>query len=89
MFQAVNNAGASSFSSPTSCVTPPSSPSTVTDIQLSPMTTAVVVAWQSPDDNGSPITAFHIILDDRPLIVVDGERNEHVVDDLQPDTTYR
>jgi len=85
----VNSAGAGPFSGAASCVTPPSSPSPITAIQLSPMATSVLVAWRPPEDNGSPVTAYHIVIDDRPIVIVSGDQLEHVIDDLQPETTYR
>jgi len=87
--QAVNEAGAGPCSAAALCTTPPSCPSVMSHVQLSSMATTIHVSWLAPPDNGSPVTAYHICVDDRPSVVVDGDTLEYVVSDLHPETAYR
>jgi len=47
------------------------------------------VSWSAPPDNGSPVTAYYVCVDERPPVVVDGGLLEYVISDLHPETTYR
>lgn len=87
--QAVNEAGAGPHSSAAQCTTPPSCPAGMSHVQLSASATSVHVSWTAPADNGSPVTAYHICMDERPPVVVDGDSVDHVINDLHPETTYR
>lgn len=87
--QAVNEAGAGLCSPPALCTTPPSCPAVMSHVHLSSMATTVQVSWLAPSDNGSPLTAYHICVDERPPIVVDGDTLDYVIGDLHPETTYR
>ena len=88
-FQAVNEAGAGPCSLAALCTTPPSCPAVMSHVQLSSTATTVNVSWLAPSDNGSPVTAYHICVDERPPTVVDGDALDHVITDLHPETTYR
>jgi len=87
--QAVNEAGAGPCSPVAVCTTPPSCPAVMSQVHLSSSATTVHVSWEAPPDNGSPVTAYHICLDERPAIVVDADSVEYVINDLHPETTYR
>ena len=87
--QAVNEAGVGPFSPPAQCTTPPSCPAGMSHVQLSASATSVHLSWVAPADNGSPVTAYHICVDEWPQIVVDGDSVDYVISDLHPETMYR
>jgi len=88
--QAVNEAGSSVCSAAAQCTTPPSCPAAMSHVHLtSTSATAVAVSWVAPADNGSPITVYHICVDDRLPVVIDADRVDYVIGDLHPETTYR
>jgi len=87
--QAVNEAGAGPCSPAALCTTPPSCPAVMSHVQLSSSAASVHVSWSAPADNGSPVTEYHICVDERPPIVVDGDLLDYVITDLHPETTYR
>jgi len=89
VLQAVNEAGAGPCSPAAQCTTPPSCPAAMSHVQWSASATSVHVSWVAPLDNGSPVTAYHICVDERPPMVVDGDSEEYVISDLHPETTYR
>lgn len=89
VLQAVNEAGAGPCSPSAQCTTLPSCPAVMSHVQLSASATSVHVSWVTPADNGSPVTAYHICVDERPPIIVDGDSLDYVVNDLHPETTYR
>ncbi|CAG5129287.1 unnamed protein product, partial [Candidula unifasciata] len=85
--QAINSAGPGPFSSTTSCMTPPSSPSTIVTIRVKPSATSAVLSWHEPSCNGSDITSYNIVVNDKPPIIVDPV-TEFLLEDLLPETTY-
>ena len=86
--QAVNSAGAGLYSPPASCHTPPSSPSSVVSIRASPTANSVQLVWKEPNSNGSEIHSYNIDIGDKQLICVSAV-SEHLIEDLQPETTYK
>lgn len=50
--------------------------------------TCLGICWDPPCDHGSEITSYLIDLGERQPIVV-GPVNEHIIQHLQPDTSYR
>lgn len=46
------------------------------------------LTWQEPHNNGSEIVAYNIDLGEKHLISVPNVL-EHVIEDLQPETTYK
>jgi len=89
VLQAVNEAGAGACSTPALCTTPPSCPAMMSHVQLSSSATTVHISWVAPADNGSPVTGYHVCVDERPPIVVDADSVDYVINDLHPETTYR
>jgi len=88
--QAVNEAGAGACSLAAQCTTPPSCPGVMSSVQVtSSSATSVHVSWVAPVDNGSPITAYHICVDERLPMIVDADSVDCVISDLHPETTYR
>ncbi|XP_069495124.1 fibronectin type-III domain-containing protein 3A isoform X2 [Ambystoma mexicanum] len=96
--QAVNIAGVGSFSEVVACMTPPSVPAAVTClwgvkedeveiIQYSP-STCLAIQWEQPCDHGSEITGYCIDYGEKQSIMV-GKNVFYIVDNLQPETTYR
>uniref|UniRef100_A0A8C5E9P0 Fibronectin type-III domain-containing protein 3A n=1 Tax=Gouania willdenowi TaxID=441366 RepID=A0A8C5E9P0_GOUWI len=100
--QAVNVAGVGPFSDAVHCQTPCSVPAGVSSIYIlkeaelrgtrpAPMyspSTCLGICWDPPCDHGSPITSYLIDLGERQPIVV-GPVTKHVIQHLQPDTSYR
>lgn len=91
--------GAGPFSEVVACVTPPSVPAIVTCLQeicddddvenphYSP-STCLAIRWEKPCDHGSEILAYSIDFGDKQPLTV-GKISSYVIDNLQPDTTYR
>lgn len=50
--------------------------------------TCLGIGWDSPCDHGSEITSYLIDLGEKQPVVV-GRVNKHVIQHLQPDTSYR
>ena len=70
------------------CVTPPSSPGAVTHVRGTATADSISLVWQEPHRNGSDIVAYNIDLGENHLIAV-ANVLEHVIEDLQPETTYK
>uniref|UniRef100_A0A2K6F8C2 Fibronectin type-III domain-containing protein 3A n=1 Tax=Propithecus coquereli TaxID=379532 RepID=A0A2K6F8C2_PROCO len=96
--QALSVVGAGPFSEVVACVTPPSVPAIVTCLQeisgddienpyYSP-STCLAVSWEKPCDHGSEILAYSIDFGDKQPLTV-GKVTSYIIDNLQPDTTYR
>ncbi|MEE6472228.1 hypothetical protein FKM82_009542 [Ascaphus truei] len=96
--QAVNLAGAGFFSDVVPCLTPASVPAAVTSLwgvkeeevenpHYSP-STCLAMKWEKPCDHGSEIIAYSIDHGDKQPIMV-GKTSSYILDNLQPDTTYR
>uniref|UniRef100_A0AAQ5YQP7 Fibronectin type-III domain-containing protein 3A n=1 Tax=Amphiprion ocellaris TaxID=80972 RepID=A0AAQ5YQP7_AMPOC len=95
--QAVNVAGVGLFSEAVLCQTPCSVPAAVSNIYVlkesepppvySP-STCLGICWDPPCDHGSEITSYLIDLGERQPVVV-GPVTKHIIQHLQPDTSYR
>uniref|UniRef100_A0AAQ5XU02 Fibronectin type-III domain-containing protein n=1 Tax=Amphiprion ocellaris TaxID=80972 RepID=A0AAQ5XU02_AMPOC len=95
--QAVNVAGVGLFSEAVLCQTPCSVPAAVSNIYeesnsrpppvYSP-STCLGICWDPPCDHGSEITSYLIDLGERQPVVV-GPVTKHIIQHLQPDTSYR
>lgn len=90
--------GPGPFSEVVACVTPPSVPAIVTCLQeisddeiedphYSP-STCLAISWGKPCDHGSEILAYSIDCGDKQPLTV-GKVTSYIIDNLQPDTTYR
>ena len=86
--QAVNSAGAGLYSPVSTCVTPPSSPSTVLSIRASPSATNVLLQWKEPHNNGSEIYAYNIDIGASQLISISAV-TEYTIEELTPETSYK
>uniref|UniRef100_A0A665UH38 Fibronectin type-III domain-containing protein 3A n=1 Tax=Echeneis naucrates TaxID=173247 RepID=A0A665UH38_ECHNA len=99
--QAVNVAGVGPFSEAVLCQTPCSVPAAVSNIytlkeselrsQALPLyspSTCLGICWEPPCDHGSEITSYLIDLGERQPIVI-GPVTKHIIQHLQPDTSYR
>uniref|UniRef100_A0A671UDA2 Fibronectin type-III domain-containing protein 3A n=1 Tax=Sparus aurata TaxID=8175 RepID=A0A671UDA2_SPAAU len=101
--QAVNVAGVGPFSEAVLCQTPCSVPAAVSNIyalkeselQSAPHpplfyspSTCLGICWDPPCDHGSEITSYLIDLGERQPVVV-GPVIKHIIQHLQPDTSYR
>ncbi|KAF4025599.1 hypothetical protein G4228_017782 [Cervus hanglu yarkandensis] len=96
--QALSTVGAGPFSEVVACMTPPSVPAIVTCLQeirdddienpdYSP-STCLAISWGKPCDHGSEILAYSIDFGDKQPLTV-GKVTNYILDNLQPDTTYR
>lgn len=96
--QALSVVGPGPFSEVVACVTPPSVPAIVTCLQeisdddvesphYSP-STCLAISWEKPCDHGSEILAYSIDFGDKQPLTV-GKVTNYIIDNLQPDTTYR
>ncbi|KAK2499949.1 hypothetical protein MC885_006542, partial [Smutsia gigantea] len=96
--QALSIVGTGPFSEVVACVTPPSVPAVVTCLQeisdddidnphYSP-STCLAISWEKPCDHGSEILAYSIDFGDKQPLTV-GKVTSSIIDNLQPDTTYR
>ena len=86
--QAINSAGAGLYSPVSTCVTPPSSPSTVLSIRASPSATDVLLQWKEPHNNGSEIHAYNIDIGDKQLVCISAV-TEYSIEGLTPETAYK
>uniref|UniRef100_A0A4W6C3J8 Fibronectin type-III domain-containing protein 3A n=1 Tax=Lates calcarifer TaxID=8187 RepID=A0A4W6C3J8_LATCA len=100
--QAVNVAGVGPFSEAVLCQTPCSVPAAVSNIYalkeselqssrpppLYSPSTCLGICWDPPCDHGSEITSYLIDLGERQPIVI-GPVTKHIIQNLQPDTSYR
>ncbi|KAJ8254884.1 hypothetical protein GJAV_G00198440 [Gymnothorax javanicus] len=93
--QAVNVAGAGPFGDIAMVTTPPSVPAAVRLVEEvreetppGPASSCLTLRWEEPCCHGAEITGYNIDLGEQlPLSV--GRVNSFVLDNLQPDTTYR
>ena len=86
--QAINSAGAGLYSPVATCLTPPSSPSSVVSIRASATATSVLLQWKEPHDNGSEIYAYNIDIGEKQLITISAV-TEYTIEELSPETTYK
>uniref|UniRef100_A0A8C5M1D1 Fibronectin type-III domain-containing protein 3A n=1 Tax=Leptobrachium leishanense TaxID=445787 RepID=A0A8C5M1D1_9ANUR len=96
--QAVNIAGPGLFSEVVACLTPASVPAAVTtlsgmqdeDIESAHYcpSTCLAVQWEKPPDHGSEISGYTIDYGDKQTVTV-GKVSSYILEQLQPDTTYR
>lgn len=90
--QAVNSAGASLFSDPVVCETPPGPPSPVGTIQWAATHTSLELSWSPPDCHGSKILRYQVEVSESSSAlpaVHHTETNHIVVSALQPETCYK
>uniref|UniRef100_A0A4W4HGZ9 Fibronectin type-III domain-containing protein n=1 Tax=Electrophorus electricus TaxID=8005 RepID=A0A4W4HGZ9_ELEEL len=94
--QAVNVIGAGLFSRVAIVTTPASVPAAVEhieEVEEEPLggvmaATSLALQWKEPQCHGADITGYNIdIGEELPLCV--GRTNYHILENLQPDTTYR
>lgn len=96
--QGVNAAGVGPFSEVVACMTPASVPAAVTSLwgvkedemeslQFS-SSTCLAIQWEKPCDHGSEITGYCVDFGEKQPVVV-GKTLFYIMDNLQPDTTYR
>ncbi|XP_034341676.1 fibronectin type III domain containing protein 3C1-like [Arvicanthis niloticus] len=92
---AVNRAGVGLFGGTAKVTTPGTVPAMVSMVQeienkvpakLSP--TCIAIRWEEPDCHGSPITGYNIEYGDKKIVTVK-RVTEYVLENLQPNTTYR
>ncbi|XP_069749840.1 fibronectin type-III domain-containing protein 3A-like isoform X6 [Narcine bancroftii] len=96
--QAVNAAGSGHYSDTAICMTPASVPAAVNVLQvINPnqleiippsASTCLAIQWEEPCCHGSEITGYNIEYGDKQIVAVTTTTNA-IVEDLQPDTTYR
>uniref|UniRef100_A0A673AMJ5 Fibronectin type-III domain-containing protein 3A n=1 Tax=Sphaeramia orbicularis TaxID=375764 RepID=A0A673AMJ5_9TELE len=96
--QAVNVAGVGPFSEAVLCQTPCSVPAAVNEEEeegdseppppLYSPSTCLGICWDPPCDHGAEITSYLIDLGERQPVVV-GPITKHIIQNLQPDTSYR
>ncbi|XP_072388765.1 fibronectin type-III domain-containing protein 3A isoform X2 [Diabrotica undecimpunctata] len=86
--QAGNSAGFSGFSPVATTLTPAAPPSAVTSLKSESTPTSITLYWNTPNENGSPITNYNIEIGDR-TISTDGAVNEYTVEGLLPETNYK
>uniref|UniRef100_A0A673AMG5 Fibronectin type-III domain-containing protein 3A n=1 Tax=Sphaeramia orbicularis TaxID=375764 RepID=A0A673AMG5_9TELE len=91
--QAVNVAGVGPFSEAVLCQTPCSVPAAVKGDSEPPPplyspSTCLGICWDPPCDHGAEITSYLIDLGERQPVVV-GPITKHIIQNLQPDTSYR
>ncbi|XP_029470928.1 fibronectin type III domain-containing protein 3B isoform X2 [Rhinatrema bivittatum] len=95
--QAVNQAGAGTYSDTVTCRTPASVPDAVSNLyvledehtDIYPVSPSVCIAlnWEEPCSNGSEIISYNIDLGEISITV--GNITSYIVEDLLPETTYR
>lgn len=83
-----NSAGFSGYSKVATTLTPAAPPSAVNTLKSSSTPTSITLNWNTPNENGSPITHYNIEIGDR-IISTEGAVNEYTVDGLQPETIYK
>lgn len=86
--QACNSAGYGSYSPKAATITPAAPPSTVQLPRSDSTPTSIIVYWNEPNCNGSPITHYNIEVGDK-VYATDGPVTEYTIDSLNPDTLYR
>lgn len=60
----------------------------VVAIRAIPSANSVQLQWKEPHSNGSDIHAYNIDIGEKQLICVSAA-SEYVLEDLQPETTYK
>ncbi|XP_051877028.1 fibronectin type-III domain-containing protein 3A-like [Pristis pectinata] len=96
--QAVNAAGAGYFSDTIICMTPASVPAAVNLLQVIDqdqleifplsLSTCLAIQWEEPCCHGSEITGYNLEYGDKQIVAV-STTTSAIIEDLQPDTTYR
>lgn len=87
IFQAINSAGQGPYSPVASCVTPPSSPSSVTIHRHTATATSITLFWKEPNSNGNDITAYNLEVGDKQFTI--GAVTEYTIETLQPETPHK
>ncbi|XP_064455512.1 fibronectin type-III domain-containing protein 3A-like isoform X2 [Ornithodoros turicata] len=90
--QAVNSAGASLFSEPVSCETPPGPPGPVGSIQWAATHTSLEFSWNPPDCHGSKVLRYQVEVTESNSSLPtlhQTEANHIVVSALEPETLYK
>eukprot|EP00105_Crassostrea_gigas_P017957 XP_011435920.1 PREDICTED: fibronectin type-III domain-containing protein 3A isoform X3 [Crassostrea gigas] len=85
--QAINSAGQGPYSPVASCVTPPSSPSSVTIHRHTATATSITLFWKEPNSNGNDITAYNLEVGDKQFTI--GAVTEYTIETLQPETPHK
>ena len=86
-FQAINSIGQGPYSPLETCVTPPSSPSSVTIHRHTSTATSITLFWKEPNSNGSDITAYNLEVSDKHLKI--GAVCKYTIETLKPDTVHK
>ncbi|XP_055448329.1 fibronectin type III domain containing protein 3C1-like [Psammomys obesus] len=93
--QAVNIVGVGMFGGTGKITTPGTVPAVVPMLQevenklpAKLSSTCLAIQWEEPDCHGSPITGYNIEYGDKKILTVKTV-TEHVLKNLQPNTTYR
>ncbi|KAK7863661.1 hypothetical protein R5R35_006188 [Gryllus longicercus] len=87
--QASNSAGWSSISPSSMVLTPPATPAVVTNVRYTATHTSLILMWNEPTANGSPILHYNIEIGGDRIESSAGPDLQHAVESLQPDTTYK
>ena len=86
-FQAINSIGQGPYSPLETCVTPPSSPSSVTIHRHTSTATSITLLWKEPNSNGSDITSYNLEVADKHLTI--GAVTKYTIETLKPDTVHK
>ncbi|XP_059833323.1 fibronectin type-III domain-containing protein 3A-like [Hypanus sabinus] len=96
--QAVNAAGAGYYSDTIICMTPASVPAAVSVLQVIDLdqleiapqspSTCLAIQWEEPCCHGSEITGYNLEYGGKQIVAV-STTTSAIIEDLQPDTTYR
>lgn len=86
--KAVNAAGESPASAPSTPVTPADVPGSPTNVVAEHGNASATVRWDAPSDNGSPITRYLVSANGAEPIVVPASQTSHLVPGLVNGTAY-
>ena len=85
-FQAIYSGGHGPYSPLGICMTPPSSPSSVTIHRHTSTATSITLFWKEPNSNGSDITAYNLEVGDKQFTI--GAVTKYTMETLQPETPH-
>lgn len=85
---ATNSAGSSAASEPAVAATLAASPAAVSQVEVEPAATSLLVSWQPPAAHGAEILHYTVDVADR-LYSTEGPDTQLTVSQLAPDTLYR